>query len=538
MGVSLKGFNNENEDKVTSEKFMSDKSKKAIKILILMAIAVVFFILVAQVLKNSSLSEESEFKRKQIIQDAKVVRTAVENKANEYRADPTNVELIGASLEENPVVLNVNGIEEEYRYGYYLITPETLTTLTSALNLLDQYYIVNYDTYDVINYYGISYNKMQYHSLEDFLYLEKGMQPVVKQVIRTVDDLEKMRTNPNGYFKLSANLDLSGYAVGEGWKPIEQFGGTLDGRGYTISNLTVSRPSSNNVGLFGELTSTATITNVKFENVSIRGGEYVGTLAGIGAGNISHVTVSSGNVIGQTNYTGGLVGSQNNGTISDCIVTLDSINGNSAVGGLVGISYSGTLTKSGARTSIIGSESVGGAIGLVSVSAATYIQEVCANTQITGTSDLGGLIGKVKILTSNKLDLGNSYSKGAINGSNKNSGGLVGSISSVGSANIAFKSLYTTLDILEKSETSGGCIGYTDIAITSAVSFSDCFWEKDLAPGEVLRDIGTKAENTFTLSFDSKSYSEMRIRNTFANWDFSIWGIDERNNTPYLNWEI
>ena len=56
--------------------------------------------------------------------------------------------------------------------------------------------------------------------------------------------------------------------------------------------------------------------------------------------------------------------------------------------------------------------------------------------------------------------------------------------------------------------------------------------------GEVLKDIGDKATNTFILSFDSKSEDEMRIRNTFVNWNFDIWGIDERIDTPYLKWEV
>lgn len=530
------GFNLKNVFKENEEELVINRSNKAIRTLIFMAVVVVAFIVIAVIAKFSG--DKDELRRVKITQDVKVIRSAIENKANEYSTNPSNVTLIGTSLAENPVVLNINGIEEEYRYGYYWITPEELINLTNAINLPEEYYIVNYDTYDVINYSGITYNKMKYHSLEDMLVVEKGTTPVAKQIIRTVADLEKIRQNPNGYFRLSANLDLGEYKNGEGFKPIEQFGGTLDGRGYTISNLTISRPSSNNVGFFRELTSTANITNLKFENVSIRGGEYVGTLAGIGAGNISHVTVLSGNVIGQTNYTGGLVGSQDNGTISNCIVKLDSINGNSKVGGIIGILYSGTLTKSGAKTNLIGRESIGGAIGLVSVSSSTYIKEVAANTQITGTSNLGGIIGKIEILTNNRLELGDSYAKGAINGTNSNSGGLVGSMSSVGAANIEFKSLYTTLDILEKMTTSGGCIGYTDIASSSAISFSNCFWEKDLAPGETLRDIGARAVNTIALSFDSKTYDEMRIRNTFVNWNFDVWGIDERNSTPYLKWEI
>lgn len=530
MGVSFKKIFKENEDEL-----VVNRSNKAIRVLIFMAIGVVLFIIAALILKFSG--DKDAERRTSIIQDIKVVKSAVENIANDHRIN--GAELKGSDLTDSPIAITVNGIVEEYRYGYYLLTPEILTEVTNALNLPLEYYIVNYDTYDVINYNGVKYNKMQYYSIEDLLIIEKGMQPTVKQIIRTAEDLEKIRANPNGYFKLSGNIDLSAYSAGEGWKPIEQFGGTLDGRGYTISNLTIHRPSTNNVGLFGELTGTASITNLKFENVDITGGQYVGTLSGIGAGNISYVDVYSGNVSGQTNYTGGLVGSQNNGTISNCILALDSVKGNESVGGIVGIVYSGTLTKCGTKTNVTGKECVGGVIGNVSINSSTsaaYIQEVFGNVQIIGNKDLGGIVGRIETLANSKLSLKNSYSKGAINGTNTNAGGLVGSVSTVGAANIEFYALYTALDILEKGLTSGGCIGYTDIAITSTVSFSDCFWEKDLAPGEELKDVGSKVLDTFTLSFDSKTVDEMRIRNTFVNWDFDIWGIDERESTPYLKW--
>lgn len=531
MGVSFKKIFSENE-----EELVVNRSRNAIKALIYMAIAVVCIIVIAVVIKYSG--DKDAIRRDKIIQDIQAVKTAVENRAKDYKISPTTAELVGTSLKENPIVLTINGVEEEYRYGYYYVTPEELASLTQALNLKSEAYIVNYDTYDVINYKGIVYAKGRYHSYDDLLLIKNGKTPAKKQIIRTVEDLNNIRNNPSGHYKLSSNLDLSSYELGEGWRPISQFSGTLDGRGYTISNLTISRPSSRYVGLFENLTDTARVTNIKFENVSIRGGEYVGTLAGSNAGNINNVTISSGSVIGQTNYTGGLVGSHNNGIISSCVVLLDQINGNSAVGGVVGTLYSGTLTKSGAKTSITGRESVGGVIGMAAIDNATYVQQVCANTKITGTNSLGGLIGTLQILTDDRIELENSYGKGTINGTHKNAGGLVGMITSVGDANIYFNALYADVDILNKDVTSGGCVGYFDVSVTSNAIVKDCFWEKDLAPGEVLRDIGTKAANSITFSFDDKTPEDMRIRNTFVNWNFDIWGIDERVRTPYLRWEV
>lgn len=528
MGVSFKKIFKEDE-----EELVINRSRNAIKTLIYMAIGVVCIIIVALIIKYSG--DKDGARRNAIIQDIQNVKTAVENMANDYRINPTTKTLVGTSLKETPLTLTINGVEEEYRYGYYYVTPEELASLTDALNLKNEAYIVNYDTYDVINYKGVVYAKGRYHSYDDLMLIKAGKTPAKKQMIRTVEDLNNIRNNPSGHYKLSSNLDLSVYELGEGWKPIPQFSGTLDGRGYTISNLTISRPSSRYVGLFENLTDTARVTNLKFEKVSIRGGEYVGTLAGSNAGNISNVKVEKGTIIGQINYTGGLVGAHNNGVISNCVILADQINGNSAVGGVVGTLYSGTVTKSGAKTNIVGRESVGGVIGIAAIDNATYVQQVCANTKITGTSDLGGIIGTLQILTDDRIELENSYGKGTITGTHKNAGGLIGKVTSVGDANVYFSALYADVDILTKDVTSGGCIGYLDV---SNAVVKDCFWEKDLAPGEVLRDIGTKAANSITFSFDGVSPEEMRIRNTFVNWDFDIWGIEERVRTPYLKWEL
>ena len=64
---------------------------------------------------------------------------------------------------------------------------------------------------------------------------------------------------------------MTQYASGQGWKPVDEFSGKLDGRGYTISNLKINRPSEQYVGLFGKVTADAKIINVTFENVNIVG---------------------------------------------------------------------------------------------------------------------------------------------------------------------------------------------------------------------------------------------------------------------------
>ena len=91
MGINLKNIFKENE-----EELVINRSNKAIKALIFMAIAVVAVIIIAVIIKFSG--DKDALRREQIIQDIKVIKSAVENKSNEYRANPTSVSLIGCEL--------------------------------------------------------------------------------------------------------------------------------------------------------------------------------------------------------------------------------------------------------------------------------------------------------------------------------------------------------------------------------------------------------------------------------------------------------
>ena len=79
-------------------------------------------------------------------------------------------------------------------------------------------------------------------------------------------------------FALVNNIDASGTAnwnSGAGFAPIgnniASFSGSFDGRGFSISNLVVNRPTSDNVGLFGAVGVGVV------QNVALSGGVTVGT---------------------------------------------------------------------------------------------------------------------------------------------------------------------------------------------------------------------------------------------------------------------
>lgn len=66
------------------------------------------------------------------------------------------------------------------------------------------------------------------------------------------------------------------------------FTGSLDGMGYTISDLTIERSGESYVGLFGCLTESARVTNLTLSG-SISGQSSVGGIAGKNLGLIRNV---------------------------------------------------------------------------------------------------------------------------------------------------------------------------------------------------------------------------------------------------------
>ncbi|RZV14659.1 beta strand repeat-containing protein, partial [Aliarcobacter butzleri] len=143
----------------------------------------------------------------------------------------------------------------------------------------------------------------------------------------------------NYYFNLLNNLNSStaGYMgnTGAGWNPIgnylNNFNGTFDGKGFTISDLYINRLSQSYVGLFGWISGT--IKNLGLVDENITGNSAVGGLVGINNGTIQN-SYATGLVTGSGSTIGGLVG-QNYGTIQNSYAS-NLITGNNYVGGLVG----------------------------------------------------------------------------------------------------------------------------------------------------------------------------------------------------------
>jgi hypothetical protein len=193
--------------------------------------------------------------------------------------------------------------------------------------------------------------------------------------IANVDDFQRLSNTPtdwNSSFIVTADIDLASLPftqtpiAGDTSTTISgfqgtQFTGTFDGRKYIISNLTVTAPTKDYIGLFGYVGSSGRILNVSIEHATLSGRHCAGGLVGFNSGTLTACYVT-GSVSGAGNSVGGLVGANSSGMITTCYAT-DSVSGTSLVGGLVGMNSSGVITTCYAAGPVSGTSFTGGLSG-------------------------------------------------------------------------------------------------------------------------------------------------------------------------------
>jgi hypothetical protein len=197
--------------------------------------------------------------------------------------------------------------------------------------------------------------------------------------IRTQADLNNVRYNLSGKYKLMNDIALSDNGEGYGWSgwlpigmnsiiPSEPFTGTFDGNGHKITGLWISGGGTG-VGLFGSA-SGAIIKNLGVE-------------------------ISNIGIIGE-NEVGGIVGRIDSGTITNSYVTgsVGIYGGGIDVGGIAGVVWDATITNSYSTASVSGDFAVGGIVGSI-INGGTI-----ANTYSTGSvscndSYIGGIVAMI-----------------------------------------------------------------------------------------------------------------------------------------------
>ena len=184
--------------------------------------------------------------------------------------------------------------------------------------------------------------------------------------IGSCGELQNMKFDLGGSYVLVGDVtDCVGFSFVPVGDDVDPFTGDFDGNGNVISNLAISKPGSDYVGLFGVLGVSSSVYDVGLSGVVIDGDQYVGGLAGENSGTVSRSYVT-GDVSASLN-AGGLVGRNNDiGVVpivedSYAVVDVDVDTGTYA-GGLVGEndgivrnSYAvGVVTCSGQSGGLIG----------------------------------------------------------------------------------------------------------------------------------------------------------------------------------------
>jgi len=287
-------------------------------------------------------------------------------------------------------------------------------------------------------------------------------------LVNTVDRLQDMQDNLSGSYALGTDIDAAataGWNGGLGFDPIGESGGAFtgafDGQDHTISNLTINRPATNDIGLFGR-TNASTITNVGVTSVDITGGNQVGGLVGhIRNGSTITGSYATGDVDGGT-FVGGLVGLNTDSSISDSYAT-GSVDGSSQVGGLVGLNQnSSNITGSYATGAVNGGgDYVGGLVGYT-LNGSSITGSYAAGDVDGSGNYVGGLAG----LNQNSSSISDSYATGDVDGSGNEVGGLVGL--NQNSSSIADS--YATGNVDGSGNEAGGLVGYnfTNSSVTGS----------------------------------------------------------------------
>ena len=211
--------------------------------------------------------------------------------------------------------------------------------------------------------------------------------------IKSVDDFNNAAININeerssAYYSVMNDIDFSDKRVyGFGLETVP-FKGIFEGNGYTLKNIKMDL-GTDYVGMFGY--NKGTIRGFNVENISVKGNNYVGGIAGYSNyGRIEAISIT-GTIIGNSEV-GGIAGhsdSNSNAGINNVLVKSVNITANSnATGGIAGMAYGGRVQGIVEKGTITSSNGAGCIFGAWNYSG-TYNGYCSSNTTINGVNVTG-----------------------------------------------------------------------------------------------------------------------------------------------------
>ncbi|MFM8862720.1 MAG: GLUG motif-containing protein [Acidimicrobiia bacterium] len=319
--------------------------------------------------------------------------------------------------------------------------------------------------------------------------------------IATADQLSILTSDDStwsNHYVLTADIDLASCT----WNPVgtetTPFTGSIDGAGFSISNLLVDYPTARIVGLFGLIYAPGDVVvdNLHLVDVDVRGEGQVGAIAGINGAIITRSsasgTVTGGEVVNMNGLVGGLVG-ENGHRIGD-------------------VRFPGLISYSLSRVDVVG---IGGRF-------------------------VGGLVGYNR-QNSAIID---SYARGTVTATTSDetfspvtaTAGFAG----YNGINSTIDRGYTTAPTTSNGTELGGFLGRNDTASSPAGEVRTSFWDTQTT-GQATSAGGTgetTASMTTIGTFESASWAIVAGWAPFVATS-SVWGICPAVNDgyPYLLWE-
>ena len=255
-------------------------------------------------------------------------------------------------------------------------------------------------------------------------------------------------------FKLMKDLDLTDWIAEnnptQGWIPIgvvsSPFKGKFYGNYHTIKGLMINRGSTNHVGFFGYV-SDATIENLTIEGSSIVGASNVGGFVGYviratftnchikltevkGSSHVggfagsskcsTYNTFSTSALVTASEKTGGFIGYLDDGVLADGIVSGKVVGNDNYTGGLLGHATVATLTNIIVNSNVSGQDCTGGYMGYC---ANSNLSKCKYEGVLTGKRYVGGICGSIEVAATSFIDC---HTKGTISALGDYSGGIVG----------------------------------------------------------------------------------------------------------------
>jgi hypothetical protein len=378
-------------------------------------------------------------------------------------------------------------------------------------------------------------------------------------------------------YVLTGNIDCAGVSVSPLGNATVPFSGTINGAGYTISNLDYG---TDDAGFFGgyDVPAYNEVYNITFDNVTVVAS--TASVALIINEPTSHVfmndiTVINSALSGGQNAMGAIVGDSRNAASSsdfninlkNIIVSDSTINGGSRLSPVVGRVRAGAhvLDKIDVNNVNVTSSNQlnGGIIGdCASATNCTVTNSSFNGRIVAGGQVNGGIIGQYTGSAGNQAVIKNSYAKGYIQGTTRGGGILAYMVGTSGTANL--DNVYSAIILNSTSGAEGGGInartlvgntinidnsfainGETQTVTqnggmigTSSGSYTvtNFVWQNTTTTATTCVDFG--GNNTNCTVQDTTSYYYEPITNVPLNsWDFNTVWYWSTSDTPCLQWE-